>query len=252
MFRSLKKKLLEAAQATVPEFACPKCGQLFKPLTGLEIASFSDLAGKSTCPGCGAKFTTRELMRMQSEFQANPRGPFAKPADSRIEKRNESASELLFHIPASGRWGGWLFIAIFWNLISLPLAVIFIYSALAKGGPLGGAVMASFFGAIGIGFAYLALRTRFANHLLCLNATRVRLKRELLGWEKSHDLDTANIESVKKAEFYRQNYEPIFGIEIKAGGRRIRFGTILRDEEKNWLCWEIREFLRPYAPSLAP
>ena len=37
----------------------------------------------------------------------------------------------------------------------------------------------------------------------------------------------------------------------KSNTGKIRFGSILTEDEKNWLCWEIREFIQLYAPSLA-
>ncbi len=56
--------------------------------------------------------------------------------------------------------------------------------------------------------------------------------------------------SVEKAEFYREDYEPVCGIEITAKSQRIRLGSRLAEEEKDGLCAEIRKFLPPYAPEL--
>ena len=56
--------------------------------------------------------------------------------------------------------------------------------------------------------------------------------------------------SVEKAEFYREDCEPVCGIEITAKSQRIRLGSRLAEEEKDWLCAEIRKFLPPYAPEL--
>jgi hypothetical protein len=49
---------------------------------------------------------------------------------------------------------------------------------------------------------------------------------------------------VQKKEFYQKNYRPVYGIEIKASNGKIRFGSALTEEEKSWLCWEIREFIK--------
>jgi hypothetical protein len=41
-----------------------------------------------------------------------------------------------------------------------------------------------------------------------------------------------------------------FGVEIEAGGRRIRFGWELSWEEKYWLAREAQDFLALFAPLL--
>jgi len=97
---------------------------------------------------------------------------------------------------------------------------------------------------IGLALAYTGLRTRFATHLLYLGPEFVRLQRTLFARKTNYDLPTAEIVHVKQAEFYRQNYRPVHGIEISAGKRRIRFGSTLSPDEKGWLCQEIRNFVR--------
>ena len=104
---------------------------------------------------------------------------------------------------------------------------------------------------VGIRFAYAALRTRFASHLLYLSPEFIRIQRQLFGKSKNIDLVTSNVTTVHKAEFYRHDYQPVYGIEIKSNSGKIRFGSILTEDEKNWLCWEIREFIKPYTTSLA-
>lgn len=70
----------------------------------------------------------------------------------------------------------------------------------------------------------------------------VRLQRSLI-WRRNYDLPTTEIDRVKLAQFYERNYQPVYGIEIGAGHKRIRFGSTLADPEKDWLCSEIRQYL---------
>ncbi len=242
MLDFVKKGLLSAAQATISEVACPFCHHKFQPFAGRKIEAFSEL-NNFTCPKCAKTFTYTDSTNEKKAAEINPEGPFNQPGGSKIERRPVSSTELLFYIPASGRWGGMLFFSIVWNLISWTIFLAFIF---AKGHTEGDGppiLLVSLFPLAGIGLGYTAIRTRFATHLLFLGPEFVRLQRSLFR-RKNFDLPTAEIVHVKKAEFYQRNYQPVYGIEIGAGKRKIRFGSVLTEMEKNWLCWEIRTFLR--------
>lgn len=251
MFGELKKQLLTSLAAAAKEVVCEKCGRRFRPFAGQELSSFADLKNAS-CPHCGHHMPTVHIAHAAKDAGANPPGPFTRPEESRIERRPVSASELLFYIPATGRWGGLLFFAIFWNAIAWTVFLVFAFRAPSEEDIAVPAFVTAIFPVIGIGLAYMAARTRFAIHLLYLSPELVRLQRTLFRHSKNHDLPAAEIVHVKKAEFYRQNYRPVYGIEIAATKRKIRFGSMLTDDEKNWLCWEIREFLRSQGVALPP
>lgn len=244
MLSSLKKRLLALAQSTVREVECPKCKHRFRPFADREIESFAEFSKPCRCPKCGTEFPFSTASKTPQDGDASLDGPFEQPAESRIERRAVSDRELLFYIPASGRWDGLLPFAILWNLITVILFGAFFYVALFRGGPVTPVLFGALFLAIGITLAYLAIRTRFATHLIFLEPETVRMQRAVFR-RKTYKLPTDQLIHVKKAVFYTQNYKPVFGIEISAGeSGRIRFGTALSDAEKNWLCWEIREFLR--------
>ncbi len=242
MLNALRQKLLAVAQSAMRETTCPHCQHRFQPFADRPAKSFADL-NQLTCPKCGKSFTFADTTGGKGATDLTPEGPFEQPPGSRIERRPVSASELLFYIPASGRWGGLLFFAIFWNAISWTVFLAFVFAKSHVEGDQPPFFVIGIFPAVGLGLAYAAIRMRFATHLIFLGPEFVRLQRALVR-RKNYDLPTAEIVHVKKAEFYKQNYQPVYGIEIGAGKRRIRFGSALSEEEKNWLCWEMRTFLR--------
>lgn len=233
------------------ERPCPKCGHKFKPFADREFTSWSDFNQPCNCPKCGASFTFKELAATDEDKKANPEGPFQRPIESRIECQSASGDRLVFHIPSAGRWGIWLLVAIVVNLIAWPMLVGTIGNMQAKGFQLGSFVFISFFVIAGIRLAYEAVRQRFGSAMLELSPGTVRLQRSLLGRNKSHQIPAADVQAVSKVLFYSQNYQPVYGIEINAGRRSIRFGSSLSDDEKNWLCWEIREYLRQHSRQAA-
>ena len=169
-----------------------------------------------------------------------------QPEDSRIERRDVSEHERLYQIPASGTSRQRRFslgCAILWNVLSLPAWFMCLNAiALVRAGEFITLLMASIFPAVGVGLAYIAVYARYATHLLYLSRDLVRLQRSVI-WKSTHDLPAADVDAVKLVEFYQQNYKPVLGIEISAGRRRIRFGSLLTEPEKSWLCAEIRSFL---------
>lgn len=236
------------AANAVKEFVCPECGFKFQPFLGGNIPT--SWQEKIVCPQCGHGVPMSSVMKVQRDVKVNPPGPFEQPSQTKIERKQVSESELLFYLPASGKWGFPLFFAIVWNAISWPAFTTAFLSVVHGKERWSILLFVAIFPLVGAGVAYWSLRSRFAVHLLYLSPDRIRLQRQLFGRRKNFDLMTSRVDSVRKVEFYQQNYQPVYGIEIKSPDGKIRFGSLLSDNEKNWLCWEIREFMKPYAESL--
>ena len=49
--------------------------------------------------------------------------------------------------------------------------------------------------------------------------------------------------TVSQQVFYSQNYQPVYGVEIRNSEGKLRFGTALGAEEKAWLVTEVRDVL---------
>jgi hypothetical protein len=243
MFPSLKKRLLAFAQARVRPVDCPHCRHRFQPFTDRPLESFAEFSRPCRCPKCGREFVWTD--RFKAEPGSPQRSsPAQQPADSRIERRPVSKSELLYYIPASGRSGCMFMLAAFWTIFSLVAFGSAIYRALALDDGPGPIFIAGFFVAVGGGLTYIAARHRYATHLLYLSAETVRLQRTLLR-KRTYVLPADGLTHVKRVEIYTQNYQPVYAIEIgSAEGKRIRFGSAMTDAEKDWLCADINEFLR--------
>jgi hypothetical protein len=248
MFGALKKKLLAAIKAAAMERPCPNCGQKFKPFADRELTSWSDLKQPCTCPKCGHSSTFEELAQSAVDQKVNPKGPFARPLESCIERRQPASHELAFYIPPHGRWGIWLFGAFLWNLISWTIFLGFLgrpeFPPLAV-------VMASLFVIIGLGLIFVALRHRYGSTLVELTPETIRLRRGLFGIRRDYEVRTSEVHHISKTVFYTQSYLPVYGIEIKTSRRRLRFGSSLTEDEKNWLRWEIQEFVRAHSRQTA-
>ena len=248
MFSALKKQLLNAAQRAAKELACPRCQHRFKPFAAAPPETFAELTKAVPCPKCGHTFRFDEGANAAIEAQANPAGPFAKPADSRIEMSAENGA-WVFQIPRCRGSFGMVIMAVFWNLVSWPMtmAILGEKKDLFHAPPLW--LLPALFPALGLGLLYVAIRLKFSTHQLTLAPQTVRLRRKLI-LHKDRELPVGEITGVRKKEFYQQNYRPVYGIEITAGSRRIRFGSALSEDEKNWICWQIREFARQHGAPL--
>ena len=243
MFASLKKVAFQFASSQIKDFTCPKCGLTFAPFKDHDLTSFSD---DVVCPKCDFTMPFKAAMATQAEVKANPPGPCERPEGSRIERKVVSATELLFYIPATGSSRGLLFLGGLCSVISLTV-FLFILSKDPDWKPL---TLSTAFIAVGAGLVYAGFRMAFAVHLLYLSPERIRLQRQLFKRSKNFDLTTSRLTTVKKAEFYQENYKPVYGLLIASPEGKIRFGSTLMEEEKNWLRWEIREFVKDYAPGL--
>lgn len=244
MLGALKKIFLAVAKDAAVERTCPKCSHHFKPLADREVTSWSDFTQACTCPACGASLTAQELMRTREQDDANPEGPFRRPLESRIERQSSAGDRLTFYIPSAGCWDLSVIIPIVVNLFAWPLLLGAVSSIGTRNFSPFALLFASLLAIVAVRITYWALRRRYGSTLLELSPETVRLQRSLWNIQKNRELATADVQKVSKVQFYTRDYKPVYGIEIAAGCRRIRFGSSLTDDEKNWLCWEIREYLR--------
>lgn len=248
MFSALKKQLLNVAQRAARELACPRCQHRFKPFAAGPPQTFAELARPVPCPKCGQTFRFNEVAKAATEAAGNPPGPHPKPADTRIEMSAENGA-WVFHIPRTRGSFGMIIMAVFWNLVSWPMAIAILGEKKNFLHPPPLWLLPAIFPALGLGLLYVALRLKFSTHRLTLAPQTVQLRRKLI-LHKDRVLPVGEITGVRKKEFYQQNYRPVYGIEITAGSRRIRFGSALTEDEKNWLCWQIREFARQHGAPL--
>jgi hypothetical protein len=217
--------------------------------------------GLMRCPNCGRKANKapvdiQTLLRCEScgtdslpvdwrpDLTAVPAAhPDQIPAGTRIRREGTGTGECVWQIPASGKFGFFLFFGLFWTAITAAVSGAFLFGSPAGGQETQPWFLYPFFAifwAIGLGMLYAAVRNKYARHRITVTRDLVALRREMFGRIKEKSLVTSQVASVAQIEFYQQNYQPVYGVEIRGQGGKLRFGTTLREEEKAWLVADIR------------
>jgi len=221
------------------QMPCPECGEAQKvPPRQTEVA---------TCTACGFRGSHNEwairLLNAEDEGYPNPDIP---PADTRITRKELAPGTVAWEIPPSGKAGGLLGFGIIWTaFICFWTVGVILGSDEGDGGNLTGPLFSIPFWAVGIGMLYFGLRAKYAFHLLMVDPKTVVLARSFFKRTSRKALRRSTLKSAEKKEFYQQNYTPVYGVEIKGKDGKIRFGTTLREEEKNWLVADLQRILFP-------
>jgi hypothetical protein len=193
-----------------------------------------------------------------SSVESNPNQSVARPLETRIERSQPAPDSLSFRIPASGNWGGLLWIAIGWNLFTWFCAVLTIAELITGNQELERSeesntpfkvimsILLLLFIAVGWGMINMAVWHRFGTARLDLTPDSIRLYRTLFGRTKTYGASLAEVREVGLIEFYKRCGQPVEGIRIETDQASLCFGSPLSEDEKNWLCSEIRDFLRSH------
>lgn len=213
---------------------CPKCG-------GKPAMAPVDMETLLRCESCGAA-------SLPSEWEPDHGSvpivhPDEIPADTHIRREGTGTGECVWHIPASGKFGFFLFFGLFWMGVTAPASFVFLFGAPTDGKEAAPWFLYPFFAvfwAVGLGVLYVAVRNKYARHRITVTRDLVTLRREMFGRIREKSLVTAEVNSVAQVVFYEQNYEPVYGVEIRGRGGKLRFGTTLQDAEKAWLVADIK------------
>lgn len=190
------------------------------------------------CPGCGRATALMELF-----YHAGPASLEQRSMQRSVEvpvpvslsiTTSDGADERVWNVPAKGGFNFFYFFSALWLTISLS------FTYLALRGPFEGAFALVFFNLIGFGTLYVALRLSLTRHRLRLTPEAFIHERIFLGRVKRRVIPPAQIEAVDLVVFYEKNYSPVYGIEVRGAGRKLRFGSSLPPEEKTWLWKELR------------
>lgn len=248
------KKLLETVESAglkSGELACPTCG--LKP----EVTS-PRADDAITCKQCGTAASALEWSTTASGRQSLAKTA-NKPATTKITRKSEPAGAIVWEIPASGKSGGFLVFAIIWCGFTAILSSVFLFgngTVRSTGGMPVEWFVVLFFGifwVVGLGMLYVACLNKYAKHRLSAGRDNVTLHRELFGRSKAKSLPADSITSIAEVVFYHKNYQPVNGIEIRGDRGKLRFGSVLTDEEKSWLVADLRRvILRESAPEIRP
>ena len=213
---------------------CPKCGQ--KP-----TKAPADMETLVRCEACGFEALPVEW---RPDTQAIPMvHPDDIPAGTRIQREGTGTGDCVWHIPASGKFGFFLFFGLFWTGITAAVSGAFLLGPPADAQDAEPWFLYPFFAvfwAIGLGMLYAALRNKYARHRITVTRDLVTLRREMFGRVKEKSLVVSQVSSVAQVVFYQQNYQPVYGVEIRGRDGKLRFGTTLRVDEKAWLVADIK------------
>ncbi len=230
-----------------------------------------------SCPGCGISNQTRNLVSGQvltcascgyfgsalewitkpsSSPPSDPqRIPTSPPPGTRITLEPRMGG-ILWNIPATGKSGGLLPVGWIWTLLCLTMGVIVLWLGITGTGSindqpatveraLGMELMMIPFHLIGILMLYFGYRMKFASHQLAIGRGRIALTRRWLGRAKEKSIAIQDLESIQQVVFYSRNYQPVHGIEIKGGRKKLRFGSSLTEAEKAWLVAQFQRSVWP-------
>ena len=223
--------------------SCPECGE-----KGVNIpAKWDELM---VCSGCGARASLTEWAAASGAMPMRGRAG-EPPAGTRIRVSTDMAGGKAWEIPASRKPNFFLFFSLFWLAVTALVSGGFLLTFLSGGeieGNMPEWLLIPFFGifwAVGLGTLYVGLQQMLAQHRIAVGGGRLSWRREMLGRVKEVSLACAGITALAQREFYQQNYQPVYGIEIKGPEGKIRFGTTLSESEKAWLVAELTEAALP-------
>jgi len=218
---------------------CPNCAAAMDETP----ASFDEVMG---CDKCGTKASAREWIAAGQGVRMNGRADLPPP-DTKIRKEGDGWGGVVWHIPAGGKFGFFLFFSLFWLAITGLVSGGFLFAFLSGQkieGDMPGWVIIPFFGifwAIGLGMIYAAFREKFMRCRVSVTGGEVTLRKEMFGRGKEKSLRQDDVKSVSQKEFYQKNYQPVFGIEIRGEKGKLRFGSVLTEAEKAGLVADVKE-----------
>lgn len=246
----LLDKLIAAAATAAGPLCCPQCGRKAGRVAEGAVA---------VCGHCGWRGSLLEWAPRGDQAAAfRAVDPDRPPPGTKVVRRDLGGGAVAWEVPPSGRSGGLMFFAVIWN------GFILLFTAVFGGAMLGGKLEGDApgwlailflipFWAVGIGLAYAVVRMKFARHLVVVDSREAVLVRSMFGRTKRRALAREGLEAVEKSAFYQQNDRPVHGVELRGRGGRLRFGSALTEEEKNWLVADIRRTVWPQgAPAAAP
>ena len=163
-----------------------------------------------------------------------------KPSWSRIESY-VTPDEMGFILPPTGFRGITLFFLIFtviWNG-----SVWTAFWAALKSGDMGGVFFLMPFIAVGVITLCVFLYLLKVEVAILINRQEVSISRTIFGKSYSKICAYADLEQVLLIESYRQNSVPVFAVGLVfKGGKKIKFGSNLKEDEKQWMLSEVLRF----------
>lgn len=248
------KKVVESLEKAGVRDAFRK-GTLRCPDCGAKPGELPDKwGGVMRCGACGARTSLSEWTPGEGAGRLAAGDADRVPTGTRIRKESAGPDSAVWHVPANGKFGFFLFFGVFWLLITAVVSGGFLLAFPGGEEPDGDFpvwVATPFFGlfwVIGLGVLYSALRQKFMRYRIAVGGGKVTLRKEMFGRSSEKGLNASSVASVSQQVFYSQNYTPVYGIEIKGPEGKLRFGSGLGEEEKAWLVADLKRTMRGREP----
>lgn len=194
-----------------------------------------------TCPRCGhispfAEVTFGGSMSIEEGITTGTVHP-SRSKDCHIACEQVGTTRT-WKLPAKGGWSFLLTFACIWLAFSM---FFFVAATLSSTGP--ELFVICLFPIIGIGLFVAGLRQLYTRHVIILDTVELVHVAEFVGKPKRKSFPRETITGVDLVVFYSQNYQPVYGIEVRAGKRRLRFGSALSMDDKRWFCADLKRAL---------
>lgn len=245
----LEKAALNKA-ASGKGFTCPGCGanhQVGKVVPGQVL----------TCPSCGYFGSALEWTSVGgSPPVPDPQNVSISPPPGTRITLEPRMGGMVWCIPATGKSGGLLPFGWIWTLFCCTMGGLILWSGITGSGTINGQpasvdralgmmlFMTPFY-LVGAVMLYFGYRSKLASHEVMIARGRMALTRRWLGRAKEKSIALPEVESIQQVVFYSKNYQPVHGIEIKGGRKKLRFGSSLTEAEKAWLVAQFQRSVWP-------
>ncbi len=199
------------------------------------------------CSRCQYVFSIHEALTIDDNSSPPaPVDPDRPPTGTKITRLTPAPGIIGWQIPRSGRAGGLLLFATAWlGFITIFTVITLIAEPDDSSSNLFMTLFTIPFWAVGFGMLYAGIRAKYSSVSIAVEADSVLMARVLFNRTSRRTLSRKTLTSVDTQVFYTQNYQPVYGIEIRGPDGKIRFGTMLSEEEKHWLVADIKRTIWP-------
>lgn len=219
-------------------------GRLTCPVCQAELDPELRHSSAAACPFCGQPL---------AELSWNPPGAGTSESGvvptrgKGVQVIESTPDRLVLFVPAGTRGAGGLgCFAILWNGFMVVCSTIAVSAWMGNGrmdgSPIAFVLAFGLFWLIGLGLAAAVIRMRYERTLLFVSRDRAVMQKNLWGWKRKTEVPLDSEPGAELVEAYSQNDVPVYRIEVRGGGKSLRFGTGLADEEKNRTVDLINEF----------
>jgi hypothetical protein len=227
----------------MPSYFCPHCGQT------IDEDSLASAAETFDCPNCREGIRLADIAPEIARRNANR--PFLEelveetPPGGRIQCRQNGEELVIFIQP--GRSGNTTFMG-FFSIFWLGFMGIFTSAVIGSGEkdqsalPLF-AIFIGIFWLIGFMLFYFWLKGRFGKTYILVERDRLVVRFVLLGREKIKEYVLTPDSRASLVESYQQNDRPVYAVSVQTAGKNAKFGTFLKQEEKQWIVDRINRHL---------